>query len=287
MSTQPFDPAEYKAGQRQEWGAAADGWKKQWETIERFSQPVSDRLVELTQIRPGHRVLDVATGIGEPAVTAARAVGSSGSVVATDQAPEMLTIARERAAALGLRNIEFREMEAETLDMPGESFNALLCRWGLMFLPNPGDALRGMYRLLAPGGGLAAAVWSEPLKVPMISVPMRVIQQMVEMPAPPEGMPGPFSLADVGALEQYLRQAGLSNVRSERMVLTAEWPSAQEFVNMLLDIAAPLKAMLDRQPVEKRTGVLEAIEEAISQYATTDGTIHIPNEAICVSGHKV
>ena len=286
MSKQPFDPAEFKAGQRQEWGAAAEGWRRQWGTIERFSQPVSDRLVEMTQIQPGHRVLDVATGIGEPAVTAARAVGP-GSVVATDQAPEMLAIARERAADLGLLNIEFHEMDAETLNLPGESFNALLCRWGLMFLPNPGDALRGMYRLLAPGGGLAAAVWSEAPKVPMISLPMRVIQQMVEMPTPPEGMPGPFSLADVEALEQALRHAGLANVHSERMVLTADWPSANEFVNMLLDIAAPLKAILDRQPVEKRAGVLKAIEEAIAQYAAADGTIRIPNEAICVVGHKV
>ena len=286
MSTHPFDAAEYKVGQRQEWGAAADGWRRQWETIEKFSQPVSDRLVELTRIRPGHRVLDVATGIGEPAVTASRAVGSSGWVVATDQAPEMLAIARERAAGLGLRNIDFREIDAENLDLPGESFDALLCRWGLMFLPDLGVALRGMYRLLAPGGRLAAAVWSEPPKVPMIGLPMQVIRQMVEMPAPPEGMPGPFSLSDVGALEQAFRQAGLANVHSERMVLTAEWPSAQEFVNMLLDIAAPLKAMLDRQPVEKRTGVLRAIEEAIAQYASADGTVRIPNEAICVVGHK-
>ena len=286
MSTHPFDAAEYKAGQRQEWGAAADGWRRQWETIEKFSQPVSDRLVELTRIRPGHRVLDVATGIGEPAVTASRAVGSSGWVVATDQAPEMLAIARERAAGLGLRNIDFREIDAENLDLPGESFDALLCRWGLMFLPDLGVALRGMYRLLAPGGRLAAAVWSEPPKVPMIGLPMQVIRQMIEMPAPPGGMPGPFSLSDVGALEQALRQAGLANVHSERMVLTAEWPSAQEFVNMLLDIAAPLKAMLDRQPVEKRTGVLRAIEESIAQYASADGTVRIPNEAICVVGHK-
>ena len=146
MSTQPFDPAEYKAGQRQEWGAAADGWRRQWETIERFSQPVSDRLVELTRIRPGHRVLDVATGIGEPAVTAARAVGPSGSVVATDQAPEMLAIARERIAALGLRNIEFHEMDAEALDLPEESFNALLCRWGLMFLPNLDSLVKSLFR---------------------------------------------------------------------------------------------------------------------------------------------
>ena len=199
----------------------------------------------------------------------------------------MLAIARERAAGLGFRNIEFHEMDAEVLDLPAESFNAILCRWGLMFLPNLGDALKGMYRLLVPGGGLAAAVWSEPSMVPMISLPMEVIQQMIEMPAPPEGTPGPFSLADVGALEQALRQAGLTNVRSERLVLTAEWPSTQEFVYMLLDVAAPLKAMLDRQPLEKRTGVLKAIEGVVDEYATADGTVRIPNEAICVVGHKV
>ena len=248
MSTGQFDPAEYKAGQRQEWDAAAESWRKWWETIERGGQHVSDRLVELAEIQPGHQVLDIATGIGEPAVTAARRVGAAGSVVATDQAPQMLAIARERATALNLLNVDFREMDAESLELPEASFNAVLCRWGLMFLPNLADALTGMRRLLAPGGRLAATVWGEPPKVPLISLSMGVIWQAIDMPPPPAGAPGPFSLADAGALEQALRQAGLVDVRSESMTVTFEWPSTETYARMIQDIAAPVSAMLASHP---------------------------------------
>ena len=101
MSTQHFDPAQYKSGQRRDWDNAASGWKRWWPTIETGAQVVSDRLVELAQVEPGHCVLDIATGIGEPAVTAARRVGASGRVTATDQSMDMLDIARERASDLG------------------------------------------------------------------------------------------------------------------------------------------------------------------------------------------
>src|SRR5438093_7500299 len=121
MSTQAFDPIQYKAGQRQLWDTVASGWKKWWPTQEQAAQPVSDRLVELAEIRPGYQVLDVGTGIGEPALTAAQHVGAAGHVVATDQAPQMLVIAQEHAVALGVQNVEFREMDAEALDFPDRS----------------------------------------------------------------------------------------------------------------------------------------------------------------------
>ena len=146
MTTPSFDAAQYKAGQRQEWNAVADAWERWWETIERGSQPVSDRLVEMVGLGLGHRVVDVATGIGEPA----------GRVVATDQSPQMLAIARGRGEALGLQNMEIQEMDAEGLDLPDSAFDAVLCRYGLMFLPDLGLALRNMLRLLVPGGRIAA-----------------------------------------------------------------------------------------------------------------------------------
>ncbi len=144
MSGESFDSARYKAGQIQQWDAAAANWRKWWQTFEQGAQCLSDRLVELAEIRPGHRVLDVATGIGEPAITAAQRVGPTGLVVATDQAPQMLAIARERAAELKLQNMEFREMDAESLNLPEGTFNAVLCRWGLMFFPNLAESLRQM-----------------------------------------------------------------------------------------------------------------------------------------------
>ena len=286
MATQEFDATRYKSAQRQEWDAVAVGWSKWWETIEKGAQHVSDRLVELADVQPGHHVLDVATGIGEPCLTAARRVGATGSVTGTDQSQQMLAIARDRALALGLTNVEFREMDAEALDLPEESFDAVLCRWGLMFLPNLAGALGGIHRLLAPGGRLAATVWAEPQAVPIISLPMGVMRQMVDVPAPPPGAPGPFSLADADALEQAMRQAGFTDVGSEHVHVSFEIPSAEAYVSYLQDVAAPISAMLSDKPTDLREQVWQAIAGAARQYATTDGTIRMENDAICVSGRR-
>ena len=97
------------------WNNAAEGWQTWWETIERGAQKVSDKLVELAEIKSGDKVLDIATGIGEPAVTAARKVMPHGKVIAIDISPQMLAIAKERTVSLGLQNIvEFKEVDAET-----------------------------------------------------------------------------------------------------------------------------------------------------------------------------
>jgi len=214
MTTQPYDPARFKDAQRQEWDSVAAGWKKWWELIEGGAQRVSDRLLELADVQSGHRVLDVATGIGEPAVTAAHRVGDTGHVMATDQSPQMLAIAQERVAGLGLQNVEFKVMDAEALELPERSFDAVLCRWGLMFLPDLKAALSGMWRSLTPGGRMATCVWDVPPKVPMVSLAMGVIRNMFQLPPPPPGMPSPFGLADTAALEQAFRDAGFSDVRS-------------------------------------------------------------------------
>jgi ubiquinone/menaquinone biosynthesis C-methylase UbiE len=286
MPNQPFDPVQYKASQKQDWSSVAAGWKKWWQTMERSARPASDRLVELAELRPGHHVLDVATGIGEPAVTAARRVGPKGKVTATDQAPLMLAIAKERAAELGLTNLEFREMDAEALDFPEQSFDVVLSRWGLMFLPDLPEALRRMYRLLKKGGRLAAAVWGPPPKVPFISVAMGAVRQQLQAPPPPPGMLGPFSLADVTVLEQALKEAGFTGVRSEPLTLTFEWASAENYTNFQQDIAAPIIAMLANESAERRAAVWQAVTEAAQQYAGSDGKVRMAGEAICVVAQR-
>jgi ubiquinone/menaquinone biosynthesis C-methylase UbiE len=109
-SGQAFNPEDFKAQQRQVWRNAAAGWQAWWPTLERGAQKVGDKIVDLFQIKSGDKVLDIATGIGEPAITAARKVMPNGIVVATDTSPQMLTIAKTRAKSLGLDAImEFRE----------------------------------------------------------------------------------------------------------------------------------------------------------------------------------
>lgn len=175
MDDVSFDPTAFKAQQSAQWSAVAQGWRRRWTTFEQGAQPLSDRLMELAHVAPGQRVLDVATGIGEPALTAARRIGPSGSVVAIDQAPQMLAVARERMEAAGVANIAFVEGDAETLVLEPASFDAVVSRWGLLFFQDPLGALAHFRASLISGGWLAAAIWGLPERVPLISLPFMAL----------------------------------------------------------------------------------------------------------------
>ena len=286
MSTPAFDPQSYKARQRDDWGTAAEGWHKWWPVIERTMQPVSDRLLDLARVQTAHRVLDVATGIGEPAITAARRVGSTGRVLATDQSPQMLAIGRDRAEQMGIANIDFREMDAETLDLPAQSFDAILCRCGLMFLPSLREAMAQMRQLLVPGGWLAAAVWGEAAKVPLISLPMSVVQRELAPPPPPPGTPGPFNLSDRTTLERAFADANFTQVETETLAVTIEMSSAEDLVQQTRDVSAPLAALMAQYSEEKQQALWQGIAEAVSGYSGPDGTIRMNNETILVAAQS-
>src|ERR1700722_3983961 len=167
MSDQNPDDLKLKGQQKAAWDDSAAGWKRWWPSFERSAQIVNDRLAKLAGVRTGNRVLDIATGSGEPALTAARAVGQSGRVVAVDMSVGMLAIARERIDAAGLTNVDLVESDAESLSLDAHSFDAVLCRRGLMFMHDLDGVVRRMHRALKPGGRFATAVWSVADKVPM------------------------------------------------------------------------------------------------------------------------
>lgn len=286
MSLQKFDPAAYKAGQRRDWTEAAEGWRKWWRRVEVMAGPVGDRLIQLAAVRQGHRVLDVATGIGEPAVTAARLVGPAGRVVGTDISPGMLEVARQRAAELGLGNVEFHEMDAEALDLPESSFDAVLCRFGLMFLPDVDRTLVGIRRLLVPGDRFAASVWGPPDRVPMNSVTFGAVARVLELPAPAPGTPGLFSLADADALAGKLRAAGFAEVKTETLLVRAEFESLEEFILFLQEVAAPINNLLADESPERRAQVWGAVAEANEQFVGVDGRLQASGESILVAGRR-
>lgn len=285
MATQTFDALKYKAAQRQDWSTASAGWKKWWMIIEQGVTPVTQRMVELAQIRAGQRVLDVATGIGEPALTAARLVGPSGHVTATDIAPGMLEIATERAKQAGLSNIEFREMDAETIDFPEGSFDAVLCRFGLMFLPNLAASLQAIRRVVADGGHVAAAVWGPPDRH-FGSVAMGAVARELKLPPPPPGTPNIFSLADRTALERSLTQAGFTNVRTEPLNVSLEFESVDVYIRMLQDTSPPIWNLLADQSEERKAEVWRAVAEANRPFAAADGALHLEAESVLVAARK-
>jgi enediyne biosynthesis protein CalE5 len=288
MTSTSFDSKEFKTVQRENWNNVAEGWKQWWETFERGAQTLSNRLIELAKIRSGQQVLDIATGIGEPAVSAAKMVGTGGHVLATDISSQMLDIAKQRAASLGLQEIiEFKESDAEKLDLPDSYFDAVLCRWGLMFLPNIDVAIQKIYASLVSQGQFATAVWADAPKVTVISFAVRIIGELVQMTAPQPGTPNPFSLADTKRLENSMAETGFINVRKEKVNVTFEFASGEEYSRYCRTVLPPARAALSKETEQRKEDIWRKVaEEAAKNYGTPDGHIRMNNESICVVGTK-
>jgi len=264
------------------WSQAAEGWARWWPVIERGTQAVSDRLIQLAKVQSGDRVLDVATGMGEPAITAARRVGL---VVAVDRSPEMLAVARQRAASLGLKNIEFLQMDAERMGFPERSFQAVLCRFGLMFFGDLTGVLTAIHRVLVPGARVAAAVWAEPSKVPLIALPMRIVCETLQRPFLAPGRPGPFSLADSKALSQALGRAGFTSVRSEGVTVKVEFRSSVEYAEFAQAVL-PERQELVHLPPEQQSEIWQTVAEQARSYQGPDGIVRFFNQALCIVGSR-
>jgi ubiquinone/menaquinone biosynthesis C-methylase UbiE len=284
MSDQMPDNSKMKTQMKAAWDDTAEGWKRWWPMFERAAQAVNDRLVELAQVRAGARVLDIATGSGEPALTAARAIGPSGKVVAVDMSPAMLAIARERVAAAALHNVELVESDAESLKLDADSFDAVICRWGLMFMPDLDGLLHGLHRALKPGGRFATAVWSAADKVPLCGLARDPIRRITGI-VPPPNAPDPTKLADTSILERALAGAGFRDVRFERLVVTFEFPSADAFADFRSQIGGT-RATLSSMPADVARQVREAVVTSARQYAAADGVVRLANETICFGARR-
>ncbi|HEU4822882.1 MAG TPA: methyltransferase domain-containing protein [Nitrososphaeraceae archaeon] len=288
MVSSTFDPNQFKMTQREGWDSVAEGWKEWWEPIEKGAQKLSQRLIELAEIKPGQRVLDVATGIGEPSITAAKVVGTGGHVLATDISRQMLAIAKERATFLRLQDIiEFKESDAENLDLTNSSFDAALCRWGLMLFPNLDAAIGKIYSSLVSGGRFAAAVWADATKVPIISLATRIIGSQVQMSAPPPGVPNPFSLADTNKLENSLARAGFRGIHIDTVIVTFEFKSGEDYCRYCQAVSASARIALSKETEERKEDVWRKVaEEAARNYGTANGLIKMDNESICIVGTR-
>jgi ubiquinone/menaquinone biosynthesis C-methylase UbiE len=284
-----IDPKKFKEAQRKSWDSVAVGWQKWWKTFEKDAQNLSNHLVELAKTNSSSKVLDIATGIGEPSITAAKKVGrGNGHVLATDISPQMLSIARQRATSLGLQDvIEFKEGDAETISLPASEFDAVLCRWGLMFLPDLRNGLLNIHGSLVNGGYLAAAVWASPDKVPFLSVSMNTVVKETGKPMPPSGTPGPFKLADQSTITDALSECGFKDIVVERFNVIFTFSSAEEYTQFNQAIAAPINAMLADQSQERKKEIWEAVTESASRYVDDNtGNVKLNNESICICAAK-
>jgi ubiquinone/menaquinone biosynthesis C-methylase UbiE len=193
-------------------------WRTYDPTEARLTAPLSARMLDLARVGPGMRVLDLATGRGEPAIPAAHRVGPRGSVLGVDLSASMLAMARERADREGLANLELRVVDAAALaDLEAHSFDAVLARWGLMYMASPRDALRVARDAMAPHARLVVAVWAEPERVPYFTLPRRVLERYRALPALDHTTPGTFRYAPRDALARDIECAGLKIEHTEEI----------------------------------------------------------------------
>jgi SAM-dependent methyltransferase len=285
--TTTFDPAQYKVSIRTEWRATAAGWRAWVDVLEAADggQAVSRALVQRAGIGPGDAVLDVAAGYGEPGLTAARAVVPGGRVVCTDISGAMLAFGRERAAAAGLDNLEFIEGDAEELAFEEASFDAVLSRQGLQFLPDITGVLARLRSFLKPGGRLAAAVWGPPETV-QFAMPVPVIRAELGLPPPPAGIPGPFALADADQLVGLVEAAGFTDVATGTVTAIYQLSSPELATRWLRDVAPPITALVDPQPPEVQERVWAKVTQAWAPFTIADGRVRLENQAVWVTGTR-
>lgn len=280
-----LDRDTYKAQQRRQWGATASGWGKWGPMLEQsFGQRLSASMVRLAAIQPGQRVLDIATGYGEPALTAARRVGPTGQVVATDISPEMLAVAVERARAQGVTNVHFVEADAERLDYPDGSFDAALCRCGLMFLPDLSGTLGRIRRMLEPGGALAAAVWDTPPKGSPSALAFTLAREMFQLPNPTPAKGAPQDSLAGNALDQALAEAGFVDVLRQIVPADMVWPSTEVCLDFIGDMFPGVSGPVGQQPPDRQAEFWRRLREAVQVFATPEGRLSVPSAAICVAG---
>jgi SAM-dependent methyltransferase len=264
MQSKATDPIDFRAAQHKHWDSAAAGWNAWSEFNDSADRHISERLVELAEVRAGCRVLDVAAGYGEPALTAAHKAGPKGRVVATDISAEMLAFGRQRAAAAGLDNVEFMESDASSLDFPRASFDAAVSRWGIIFEPDAEAASGRIRGFLKPGAQMAISSWGEPDQVPFLSIPMRTTMKRLNVPPPPAGTPGPLSRPTPAAIGGLLEAGGFSNVAVEKAEVTYEFDSPEHFTAYIRAISAPIRAMIEQYAGEAREDAWDAITQAAS-----------------------
>jgi SAM-dependent methyltransferase len=280
-----FDPAKYKETTREQWQAAAKAWNDWAPLLRTWLGPATEVMLDMARIGPGSRVLDVAAGAGDQTLQTAARVGTNGYVLATDIAAKILQFAASGARAAGYANVETKVLDAETLDVPEASFDAVISRVGLIYFPDQQRALAGMRRALKPGGRVAAIVYSTAERNEFFSIPVSIIRRRANLPPPLAGQPGPFSLGAPGVLEDQFAKAEFREIETRRVAAPVKLNSAAECVRFEKDSFGALHQMLASLDEADRSAAWAEIEQKLGQFEGRSG-FEGPCEMIVAVGVK-
>jgi SAM-dependent methyltransferase len=258
------------------WSAVAPAWGEHADYVDERGRDLTRSMLDAVALRPGERVLELACGPGSVGIAAARLVGDRGEVVISDVASEMTAIAARRAE--GLANVRTRDLDLEDIDEPDDTFDVVLCREGLMLVPDPELAASEIARVLRPGGRYAIAVWGPRDRNPWLGVLFDAVTAQIGHPVPPPGLPGPFSLEDRGRLHEVLPDATI-----RAMPTPMRTAGFEDWWSHVTALAGPLAALLAGLPAEPREAIRDRARAALSAYETPDG-LEIPGVTWLATG---
>ena len=286
--TDTQDAVELRKRQRAEWSAAAPAWQPDPATPLAATDAVTQRLLALARVVPGQQVLDLACGGGNPAFAIAAQVGDGGHVLGLDFSPEMIEGTSARTQSRGISNAEFRAIADELdLGVPPDHFDAATCRFGLMFMPDPGLALRMLYQALKPGARIAVSTWAGLERCPSYAVLVSIVRRHVDLsPAALTELTRPFSaLGERQQLEALLTAAGFGELEIDLVDGANEAESAAAYWDAQSARAAPMRALLATLSEERRTAIrADAIATLGAMFPS--GPVRLTNQAWIAAGIK-
>jgi SAM-dependent methyltransferase len=262
------------------WERAAGGWGKLADRIRQHGLPVSMWMIEHAGLQPGQRVLELAAGPGDTGFLAAELIEPGGTLVCSDASDAMLKVARARAEAFGIKNVEFANLQLEWIDLPAASVDAALCRWGLMLLVDPPAAVKEVRRVLRPGGRVALAVWDEPERNPWTTIPAGALIELGHTSPPERNAPGMFALSAPGRLQRLLEEAGFVDVEVDGVQLDRTYESVDELLEETHELSMMFSDVYDALDDSERREVATKMGSLAEPYTDADGSLLLPGRSL-------
>ncbi len=274
------EPDEQRAASRETWEQAAAGWGRRADRVREWGMPVSAAMVQGLALRPGQRVLELAAGPGDTGFMAAELIGPGGQLVCSDGADAMLDVARARAEAAGIDNVEFRQLELEWIDLSTASVDAVLCRWGIMLIVDPDAAAHEVRRVLRAGGRAAFAVWDAAERNPWAAIPSRAIVELGHAPPPDSDAPGMFTLAPAGKLQGLLLGAGFVDVEVQAVALERHYEQLEGFIEETVDMSPAFSARFGELEPAAQDEVRARIGADAARFQQPGGGVVLPGSSL-------
>ena len=267
---------EYREESRRRWAATAAGWEQRADWLRKATMPVSAWMIDAIAPQPGHELLELGAGPGDTGFLASELIQPGGTLISSDVVPEMLSVAQRRAAAQGIRNVRFRQIDAEVIDQAAASIDGVLSRWGYMLMADGEAALRETRRILKPGGRLALAAWTGPEENQWSAIPASELISRGLSEAPDPEQPGQFAWAADGTVAEQLEAGGFVDHEVSAVPFTItyasvdDWWDATSAMSMrFADAAASIDA-------STRQEIQDALADRAAEWTAADGSLAIP-----------